>query len=109
MMSRIVTTRKADPIITAAKIQNSASSQSWPRNSSMITAMPVTMPSTREPEDDRDQAAHHVVDLLVVRRCDGRSAAVAVAVAVRVSVAVAARRDAGDGRRQHRQHPRRGR
>ena len=49
MMSRIVTTSSAAPIITAAKIQNRASAQSWPRKTSMIAAMPVTMPSTARP------------------------------------------------------------
>ena len=49
MMSRIVTTSSAEPIITAAKIQNSASAQSWPRKMSMIAAIPVTTPSTARP------------------------------------------------------------
>ncbi len=46
MMSRIVTTRSAAPIMTAARIQSRASSQSWPRKMSMIAAMPVTAPIT---------------------------------------------------------------
>ena len=33
-------------IITADRIQNRASSQSWPRNSSMIAAIPVIIPRT---------------------------------------------------------------
>ena len=40
MMSRIVTTSSAAPIMTAAKIKKRASSQSWPRSTSMIAAMP---------------------------------------------------------------------
>ena len=49
MMSRIVTTSSAEPIITAAKIQSSASPQSWPRKRIISAAMPVTVPRTRSP------------------------------------------------------------
>ena len=46
MMSLIVTTSSADPIITDANSQNSASPQSWPSATIISAAMPVTMPRT---------------------------------------------------------------
>jgi len=47
MMSRIVTTSSPLPIISAPRIHNRTSSQSWWRTTSIRAAMPRTAPMTR--------------------------------------------------------------
>src|SRR4051794_6146046 len=105
MMSRIVTTSRPAPIITAAKIQNRASSQSWPRNSSISTAMPSTAPRMVSPINAEMIVRVMAWGSLFPAGTERRSDAMAVAVIVVVPVAVLGRGrgDPGERRRQDRE------
>src|SRR4029079_12945705 len=107
MMSRIVTTRNPAPILPVGRIQNRASSQSCPRNTSIRTAMPRTAPRIASPISAEMIVRIMAGRSLVVAGPERRDRAVAGAVVVAVAVAgaVRGRWEPREGRRQHRQHP----
>ena len=111
MMSRMETTSSPAMTITEARIQKSASAQSWPSTTSISAATPKTTPMTARAARIGMSLASTSQLLVAARtqRSNGAVPAVLTAMVMtdmpRMTIPVAAGRHTGDRRGQHRQHP----